>query len=198
MGEKKRVRTRPERSTLDFSALEGVVVREARPEDLDLVARIEEIAHEESGVADELRDHLRRRVFEAEPGSVRIVAEAEGAVAGTIEFRAEAPGRPEGWAEIGTIAVRPDARGRGLGRRLIEECVERARQRGAATIVLRVPEAMSGGSELARSLGFRPDPGHDLRRDAMYAEEGVSVLDRRWDRPGAEVVARTYRLDLSG
>jgi ribosomal protein S18 acetylase RimI-like enzyme len=56
------------------------------------------------------------------------------------------------WVE--DVFVEEEARDRGLGRRLIEGCVARARQRGCRRIQLDANERNEGAIALYRSLGF--------------------------------------------
>jgi ribosomal protein S18 acetylase RimI-like enzyme len=56
------------------------------------------------------------------------------------------------WLE--DIYVEEHARGRGLGRELVEAAFERARERGCARMELDVNEANAGAVKLYESLGF--------------------------------------------
>jgi ribosomal protein S18 acetylase RimI-like enzyme len=62
---------------------------------------------------------------------------------------------PEGEAYIGRLGVAPNARGRGLGRALTEECIRRARADGARTIGLATRDVMAAARAMYESLGFR-------------------------------------------
>lgn len=57
-------------------------------------------------------------------------------------------------AELMLVAVPPDQRGRGYGRRLVEGAMEAARQRGARTMFLEVRDGNEAALRLYRSLGF--------------------------------------------
>lgn len=57
-------------------------------------------------------------------------------------------------AELMLVAVLPEARGRGLGRRLIEGAMHNARQRGARKMFLEVRDGNSSALGLYESLGF--------------------------------------------
>jgi ribosomal protein S18 acetylase RimI-like enzyme len=61
--------------------------------------------------------------------------------------------------ELRTLAVDPRARGRGVGRALVEECVERARRAGLAEVVLCSLTEMAPAHRLYLAMGFvrRPD-----------------------------------------
>lgn len=61
--------------------------------------------------------------------------------------------------EFRTLAVDPAARGRGVGRALVEACVERARQAGLTEVLLCSLTEMAPAHRLYLSMGFarRPD-----------------------------------------
>jgi ribosomal protein S18 acetylase RimI-like enzyme len=65
-------------------------------------------------------------------------------------------GAPDCWLE--DLFVRADARGRGLGRSLLEAAVERARERGCLRIELDVNEENREALALYRSAGFTTEP----------------------------------------
>ena len=75
-------------------------------------------------------------------------------------------GREDAWLE--DVFVVPQARGRGIGRALLEASVERARRRGCARIQLDTNEDNSVALALYASVGFRTakraagDGGRDL------------------------------------
>jgi len=58
-------------------------------------------------------------------------------------------------AEILTLAVKPEARRQGLGRRLVEAGADRARGRGAAKLFLEVAADNDAATGLYRGLGFK-------------------------------------------
>src|SRR5206468_10092628 len=72
----------------------------------------------------------------------RIVADDEGTLIGSVLLyppSVQAYGDLAGAArnpELRLLAVAPEARGRGVGRALVEECVRRARREGAAALGL--------------------------------------------------------------
>lgn len=58
-------------------------------------------------------------------------------------------------AELGNVAVTPDARQRGLGRMLVEAALRRVWQRGARECFLEVRESNRVARELYTQLGFQ-------------------------------------------
>ena len=90
----------------------------------------------------------------AAPDAVVLVARRNGELLGSIAFRVIAPGH----AEIKRMFVRAEARGHGVGRRLLEALENAARRRNVERISLetgiRQPEAIG----LYRASGYRDCP----------------------------------------
>lgn len=76
-----------------------------------------------------------------------------------------------GWtSRVGGMAVAADARGHGLGRRVMRDAIDQARARGERALVLEVFEQNTPAVELYRSLGFRTG-----RRLVGYRWEPVTL-----------------------
>ncbi|MBX6364377.1 MAG: GNAT family N-acetyltransferase [Gemmatimonadetes bacterium] len=163
-------------------------VRDARPDERDLVRALTRAAYAEyaaimtpttwAGFNEAMRAGL-----EAEGGVERIVAERDGRLAGSVLLFPPAVDvygghtAPVAWPELRLLAVAPEARGQGIGRALVEECVRRARRRGATALGLHTSASMRVAIRLYERLGFVRAPEHDFQP------------------PGAELVT-AYRLDL--
>jgi putative acetyltransferase len=97
----------------------------------------------------------------AAPDAVFLVARRKGELLGSIAFRIIAPGH----AEIKRMFVRSEARGNGVGRRLLEALEDAARQRNVDRISLETgikqPEAIG----LYRAAGYRDCPPFGTYRD---------------------------------
>jgi ribosomal protein S18 acetylase RimI-like enzyme len=144
-----------------------VLIRDARSEELPAVARLSVEAYREvaDAVGPEVWSRMERnlsRLGGDSPDAVTIVAEVDGELAGTAEYLGPTGRRiglvesvPEGEAYIGRLGVAPNARGRGLGRALTEECIRRARADGARTIGLATRDVMAAARAMYESLGFR-------------------------------------------
>lgn len=64
-------------------------------------------------------------------------------------------------AGIRMLAVAPEAQGRGVGRALVEACIERARAADKRRIVLLTLPSMTVAQRLYLSLGFHRDTAND-------------------------------------
>ena len=98
--------------------------------------------------------------------STVLVAEMDGRVVGTITYvpgpGPDAEGDDPDAAEIRMLAVDASARGRGIGRRLVEACLERARADGRRRIALHTREVMEHARRIYEALGFRREPELDF------------------------------------
>jgi GNAT superfamily N-acetyltransferase len=118
-----------------------------------------------------------------------LVAEIEGEVAGTVSFYADASreglGFPSGWAGFRTLAVDPAMRGRGIGKVLLQTCLDKARTRGAPTLAIHTSEVMPAARRLYEQAGFRRSPEHDVTGSAAVGlgdEAGyIAVIAYRLD-----------------
>lgn len=67
----------------------------------------------------------------------------------------------EGEGEFRTLAVAPEAQGRGVGRLLVEDCLRRARDAQLCRVVLSSAQEMVAAQRLYRRLGFTRLPERD-------------------------------------
>ena len=108
------------------------------------------------------------------------VIETEGEVHG---FADTGPGRdesappPDGAGEVYAIYLRPQSRGRGLGRTLFAHAVDDLVERGYAPLVVWVFEANPGTRRFYEAAGFETDGArHDIDFD------GTSIPEVRYRR----------------
>jgi ribosomal protein S18 acetylase RimI-like enzyme len=93
-----------------------------------------------------------------------LVAENGAGVLGTVTFVLDGPLREIGTpdeAEFRMLAVDPAAGGRGIGTRLVQECIDRSRAAGRARIVCSSQPGMVAAHAVYRRLGFVRDPARD-------------------------------------
>ncbi len=95
-----------------------------------------------------------------------LVVGACNALTGAVVFfpdaGAEGIGLPRGWAGLRALAVDPAARGLGLGRRLAEAAIARARAIGAPIICLHNAAFQPQARRLYLDLGFTRCPQYDF------------------------------------
>lgn len=110
-----------------------------------------------------------------------IVAEQDGRILGAVTFypdgsRAQHETWPAGWAGIRLLAVHPSSRGRGIGRALMAECLQRCRKRGVATVGLHTTEVMAVARKMYERMGFVRAPEFDF-----HPASGAVVMAYRFD-----------------
>jgi RimJ/RimL family protein N-acetyltransferase len=85
-----------------------------------------------------------------EGGGVWIV-ERDGKVAGSVALTDEG----DGVGKLRWVLLAPDLRGNGLGRRLVGEAVERARELGMRRVELETFSALRAAARISRAAGFQ-------------------------------------------
>ena len=86
-----------------------------------------------------------------------MIARVNGEPAGFIAWRAVIKNVADASWEIKRLWVRQEARGLGLGRKLTEAILERARAAGQSAVYLdTVPESMGAAYSMYLDLGFEP------------------------------------------
>lgn len=82
------------------------------------------------------------------------VAEIDGRLVGTVGVKLDARG-----AYVRGMGVHPDARGKGVGRALLEATEAWGREQGASCLWLSTTPFLTGSIALYESFGFRPAVG---------------------------------------
>ncbi|HET7321714.1 MAG TPA: ribosomal protein S18-alanine N-acetyltransferase [Longimicrobiaceae bacterium] len=80
-------------------------------------------------------------------------------------------------AELGNVAVAPECRGRGVGRRLVQAALARVRERGAAECFLEVRASNEAARILYERSGFEPI-GRRRRYYSRPTEDAVVMRAR--------------------
>lgn len=120
-----------------------LTVRTMRPADLDEVMVIERRSFSAPWEESTFRGLMRR------PSAALLVAETDDELTGysVMWFAAD-----EG--ELGDIAVIPERRGEGIGRRLLRESISVAASRGTRSLYLEVRESNDVARRLYEKVGF--------------------------------------------
>ena len=158
----------------------AVDIRPLAPKDFEGAGRVTAAAYEAfaGGAASPNRDYLDRL---ADVGTRAHHALVLGAFQGTrpvgtvtLELTGRIPGghpRPAlepDQAHVRMLGVDPGFRRRGVGRLLMEACVEEARRAGKRRITLETTEAMTEAHRLYESMGF-------VRGDDLVFEDGFRL-----------------------
>jgi len=140
-----------------------LVIEPAAADDLALIAglNVSAYAEFEARLGEAVWVAMRRNLTAVSEVAGRAefwIARDEGRLVGSVAYgpagRNDPALFPPDWAAVLLLAVDPAARGQGIGRRLTEVCVARAREDGAAAIGLFTSEAMSAARSLYQTLGF--------------------------------------------
>jgi ribosomal protein S18 acetylase RimI-like enzyme len=114
----------------------------------------------------QLRETLARAAELSNRGEIILAENAEGLAGMVVYVAPGAPARgklPATWASLSALAVSPRCRGLGIGRKLTEECIERARRDGAIAIRLTTSEMMTVAQPMYLRMGFQLDADLGLR-----------------------------------
>ncbi len=127
----------------------------------------------EAHVAEPLGKVVRRGLTDRE----RIwLVEHDGELLGTIAIVEESPGT----AQLRWFLVAPEARGKGLGHRLLDEAIRFSRDAGYEKIILWTVSALTDAARLYRMAGFRKveeHPGQPWGRDVVEEKYEMLVSD---------------------
>ena len=141
---------------------DGYVVRPARGRDTAAVVRelATYLAHiGESFDGDGLDHDIAHweREYDGVSGVLLLLEDPAGEIVGTAGVRRLAPGV----GEIKRMWIRPGCQGRGLGRRLLERCLEEAKALGFRTVRLDSERQMHAALHLYRRFGFTEIPDYN-------------------------------------
>lgn len=153
----------------------GFTIRRARPDDHPAVAR--ELADYLAFIGDTLDaaglDHdiaHWQDAYDGRTGVLLLVADPAGEIVGTAAVRLLAPGV----GELKRMWLRPACQGRGLGRRLLDACLDEAKGLGCRALRLDTQAKMEAAVHLYRAYGFAEIPRYnDNRRADIWMERAL-------------------------
>jgi ribosomal protein S18 acetylase RimI-like enzyme len=143
----------------------GFVVRRASPQDHAAVAR--ELTDYLAFIGDELDAAQRKALdhdiahwqdeYNGRTGVLLVVVDPAGEAVGTAAVRFLQPGL----GELKRMWLRPACQGRGLGRRLMDACLDEARLLGCRALRLDTQAKMEAAVHLYRAYGFSEIPRYN-------------------------------------
>jgi len=161
----------------------GLQVRQARPEEFDRLGRllVEVYARLEGFPSPQEQPRYYALLanigdFTRQPQAQLLVAlDADDRLLGGVVYfgdmahygSAGSATTLVGTSGIRLLGVAPAARGMGVGRALTEACIERARERGHARVVLHTTRAMQVAWGMYQRLGFEPAPELDFMQGEL-------------------------------
>jgi GNAT superfamily N-acetyltransferase len=115
--------------------------------------------------------NVRGRLHDAEV----LVAVVDGRIVGTVTVFAEWRGAQSDSFGVRMLAVPPPERGKGVGRALMEHCIDRARAEGKKRVVLSATLEMELARDLYERLGFVRDRDLDHEPAPGVRVEGYAL-----------------------
>jgi GNAT superfamily N-acetyltransferase len=163
-------------------------IRNARPDEHDALRDMTLAAYEQYAPVMPhwamYRDHLLSTLANNDRAE-RIVAVQQHKIIGSVLLEAGdtmASGVPS--PELRLLAVAPWARGVGVGRALLEECIARARRGGARALHLHTEDIMAVAQQMYLRRGFVRAPDRDFSPAAGELVKGYRLqLDAADDAP---------------
>ncbi|MFC2953706.1 GNAT family N-acetyltransferase [Marinicaulis aureus] len=148
-----------------------ILIREAEPEDAGAIRDMIAALARETGRPDiEVlsEEEVRLHGFGPHPDFRALIAEFKGKPVGLAVYFSEfSTWRGRRGVYIQDIYVTPDQQGAGVGRRLINAVLKRARNDGAVYLRLAADRSNAAASRFYRRIGFR-----EAREDRIFVLEG--------------------------
>ncbi|HEX6328152.1 MAG TPA: GNAT family N-acetyltransferase [Jiangellaceae bacterium] len=143
-----------------------LTIRPARPDEYAAAGAVTVAAYRAAGMArGEYVTQLRDAATRADEAELLVAVDPDGVVLGSVTFC------PAGssWREVARedegefrmLAVDPRAQGHGVGRALVEACLDRTRELGLRGLALSTPHSNGRAHRLYEQLGFHRDPDRD-------------------------------------
>ncbi|CAM5207276.1 putative N-acetyltransferase YhbS OS=Ureibacillus acetophenoni OX=614649 GN=SAMN05877842_1183 PE=4 SV=1 [Ureibacillus acetophenoni] len=159
-----------------------MIIRDALPTEFAKVKEIRLAAYEEHAgkVPESHWNALKQQIIADEdtPGIETIVAEVDGEIVGTAVLYPAETSAYQGlvdnqltYPELRKLAVSDKARGKGVAKALIQECINRAKKKGYASMGLHTADYMETAMKLYEKIGFVRTPEEDF----IPLEDGIVV-----------------------
>ncbi|HYK75003.1 MAG TPA: GNAT family N-acetyltransferase [Pseudoneobacillus sp.] len=159
-----------------------MIIRDAVATELPYIREQRVLSYEEhaSRISEEHWKALKHAITsdaDTKTGVERIVAEIEGELVGSVVLFPAKTDAYDGqldeldYPEIRMLSVLPTARGKGVAKALLMECIRRAKEKNFTSIGLHTAEFMEDAIRLYERLGFERLPQFDF----VPLEDGITV-----------------------
>jgi GNAT superfamily N-acetyltransferase len=118
-----------------------------------------------------------------------LVVETEGRIEGTVthaDRNRDDDALPPEWATFRSLMVHPASGGHGMGRLLVDHCIDAARRSGAPALGIHTADFMTAARRIYDHAGFSRCPEHDFLASSFFG----------FDPAGGDILVTAYRLDL--
>lgn len=164
-------------------------IRDARASDREQILAVTLAAYQEYATQmppqgwQMYRDNIVNTLAAVAPAE-QIVAELEKAIVGTVLLfpghqTVHAPGGNAlilEYPEVRLLAVAPSARGHGAGKKLMQECIRRAREHQSRALTLHTSNMMQTAMQMYERMGFKHTPATDF-----HPAPGITIKGYRLD-----------------
>ena len=143
-----------------------IIIRDAVSQDFKKIAQISVEAYRQYAEAltpenwNKMQTTLTNVANTANLASL-IVAEENNNIIGSIAYYASGKSNPNifpvEWASIRLLAVSPAYQGKGIGKLLVQECIQRAKKDNAPAIGIHTSELMTVARKMYPKMGFQQD-----------------------------------------
>jgi GNAT superfamily N-acetyltransferase len=155
----------------------GYTLRSLRPGDIGWITHRQELLYyEEYGWNEEfealIAGIMSKFILEFDPAMEKCwIAERDGAIAGAV-FVVKKTKRV---AQLRLLYVEPAARGLGIGRRLVDECIRFARTKGYRRMTLWTNDVLTSARRIYEAAGFR------LVEEEKHRSFGQNLVGQNWE-----------------
>lgn len=151
-----------------------MIIRDAVVDELSYIRELRLNAYEEHApkIPEDHWNILKQSIVSDKdmlPGVERMVAEIDGVIIGSVALFSPEIKAYEGllddemdYPELRMLAISPQARGKGVARALINECIQRAKEKGFLSMGLHTADFMEDAIKLYGYLGFERLPQYDF------------------------------------
>lgn len=151
-----------------------MIIRDAKPSEFEIIRELRLQAYEEHStkISEEHWNALKQQIVtddHTNPDIDIMVAEIDGEIVGTVVLF---PAKIQGYQglvedelkypELRKLAVSNKARGQGVAKALVNECIKRSKHKGYSAMGLHTSDFMESAVKLYEQMGFERVPENDF------------------------------------